>query len=402
MTQRLHYIDALRSFAMLFGLVVHTGTLSDTRAFGIVSLASDHFRMATFFVISGFFTAMIGSRRSYGAFLAARAQALLVPLAVGLVLLVPLTNWLVYLWHTGPVGFASYLSGERPLPAQFSAHSWHLHLWFLVSLFTYVVASPLIYSFWDNPLGLAVLKCLAKNKFLTVPLLGMIAAAGEIVARLIWRLTLEDALAIGPFGWLPRATLGYCIYFVLGMAAFIHRPFFEAMHRISFSTFAIGLGLYVLLSKLPSGLPQPVYTIIQITAEEVITTAAFCTLFVVFRRFLSGERIWVARISASVYTIYLFHFTLIYLLALALRPFFENIYLLSSCVLLGTLILGYVLHCKLIAKVPALSWLFNGKYRRTLPLDVQRSYPHGASEAGQKPHPAVRSARRRVFPSRWR
>ncbi|MBM9593909.1 acyltransferase family protein [Roseitranquillus sediminis] len=364
MTGRLHYIDALRSFAMLFGLFLHAATLGYAPGMSLVSLVSDHFRMATFFVVSGFFALMVASRRGNAAFLSARAQALLVPLAAGLVLLVPLTNWLVYLWHSGPVGFLDYLAGERPVPAR-GPQSWHLHLWFLVSLSVYVAAVPLIRPLLESRPLRAAIDRLARSGPLTVPLVALIAAGGEIATRIVWRLTFEAALEGGPFAWLPRATLGYWIYFLIGMAAFAHRPLFEAMHRISLVTFAAGLALYALLPRLPAGLPEPVRTVVEIAAEETITAAAVCALLLVFRAFLSGERIWVARLSASVYTIYLFHFTLIYALALALGPVVEGVYALYACVVPLTFGFGYVLHFGLVARVPALGWLFNGKYHLT-------------------------------------
>lgn len=138
MTQtRLHYLDALRSFAMLFGIFVHVGTLSSGAGLSQwIFWISDHFRMGTFFIISGFFAVLIFERRGAIGFLKHRATALLIPFFAALILLNPVTNWLVHLYHNGPVGLIDYLAGRAEPGAR--AANWFLHLWFLVSLIIYV------------------------------------------------------------------------------------------------------------------------------------------------------------------------------------------------------------------------------------------------------------------------
>ena len=361
MTSRLHYIDALRSIAMLFGLLVHAGTLTNEPVSSAVGVISNHFRMATFFVISGFFAAMMAERRGNGPFVAARAQALLIPLVAGLVLLNPLTNWLVYVWHAGPVGFLDYLGGARPYPTA-GPQSWHLHLWFLVALFVYVAAVPAVRPLLKSGAAQRALAWLAGRGALTVPAVAALAVLSEIGMRVVWRLTFEDAADGTPFAWVPRATLTYWFYFAIGMAAFLHRPLFTALHRVSVPTFAAGAAFYGVWALLPGGVPDVAATMLQIAAEETITTAAFATLLLVFRRWLDEETGWVSRLSASVYTIYVFHFLLIYLIALAVGRGIGT-YPLYALAAVGSGVLGYALHVGLVARVPALGWLFNGRSR---------------------------------------
>lgn len=52
------------------------------------------FRMPVFFLMSGFFTAMLWRRRGLGRLLSHRLRRVALPLAVGLLTLVPLTNWI--------------------------------------------------------------------------------------------------------------------------------------------------------------------------------------------------------------------------------------------------------------------------------------------------------------------
>ena len=98
-------LDALRAVAMLLGIVLHAAlsffpsfwVVSDIRqasAFGIVVSAIHGFRMPLFFVMSGFFSAMLLHRRGRGALVRHRFFRVFLPLLLGMVTIVPATNWI--------------------------------------------------------------------------------------------------------------------------------------------------------------------------------------------------------------------------------------------------------------------------------------------------------------------
>lgn len=98
---RRHDLDALRAFAMLLGIALHAALsftggpwmVQDTRtnaAFHIFVGAVHGFRMPLFFVLSGFFTAMLWRRRGLRALLSHRARRVLLPLLLGAVTSLPL------------------------------------------------------------------------------------------------------------------------------------------------------------------------------------------------------------------------------------------------------------------------------------------------------------------------
>ena len=96
---RRHDLDALRATAMLLGIVLHAQLAYVTFPFWPVRDAHTHeffdlmnaalhgFRMPLFFVISGFFTAMLWRKRGLGELIKQRAKRILLPLAV---LLIPI------------------------------------------------------------------------------------------------------------------------------------------------------------------------------------------------------------------------------------------------------------------------------------------------------------------------
>ena len=101
---RRHDLDALRAFAMLLGIVLH-GALSFMPAlwpirdaqqsglFGWLVGMIHGFRMPVFFVMSGFFTAMLWRRRGLRALLNQRFRRIFLPLLLGVVTLVPAVEW---------------------------------------------------------------------------------------------------------------------------------------------------------------------------------------------------------------------------------------------------------------------------------------------------------------------
>src|SRR6478609_1193028 len=95
-------LDALRAGAMLLGIVLHA-SLSffpsswmvldrhQNSGFGIVFSAIHGFRMPLFFVMSGYFSAMLLHRRGRGALVKHRFHRVFLPLLAGMFTIVPLT-----------------------------------------------------------------------------------------------------------------------------------------------------------------------------------------------------------------------------------------------------------------------------------------------------------------------
>lgn len=107
---RRHDLDALRSFAMLLGIALHAAlayirggwVVSDERTsagLGVLVNAVHGFRMPLFFLLSGFFSAMLWRRRGLAPFLSQRVRRIVLPLALACLTIVPamwgVTRWAV-------------------------------------------------------------------------------------------------------------------------------------------------------------------------------------------------------------------------------------------------------------------------------------------------------------------
>ena len=158
---RYHALDSLRAAMMLMGILLHAGLsythmprssiwpFKDPHASVLcdaVAMASALFRMPLFFMIAGFFAALIHQRRGTRGLLVDRARRILGPLVV---------TWLV----TFPVvraGFlyADALALDNPSPAAAALHALQdgglyaqpvpIHLWFLEYLLIYYVTAVLV------------------------------------------------------------------------------------------------------------------------------------------------------------------------------------------------------------------------------------------------------------------
>ena len=102
---RRYDLDALRAVAMLLGIALHAGLsftpfpwpVQDTQQsgfFGLLFAAIHGFRMPVFFVLSGFFTAMLWRGRGLKSLLSHRFRRALLPFLLGLVTIVPAVNWI--------------------------------------------------------------------------------------------------------------------------------------------------------------------------------------------------------------------------------------------------------------------------------------------------------------------
>ena len=115
MNARRSDLDALRGFAMLLGIALHAGLsltpffwpVQDTQQnelFGLFFAAIHGFRMPLFFLLSGFFTAMLWRQRGLKSLLSHRLRRVLLPLLLGLITIVPAVGIISGIAMTSDIG----------------------------------------------------------------------------------------------------------------------------------------------------------------------------------------------------------------------------------------------------------------------------------------------------------
>ena len=166
--RRFHGLDALRGFMMILGIVLHAALLyltspppaapiptdrNNAFVFDLVFDFIHDFRMPTFFVLAGFFTALLVQKRGVCGTLRNRASRIFLPLLAALVLILPPTLILMSDFMLS-VRFGTHdlipnLPQLKALAAEMSAKTGEAagrlpigHLWFLyyLCMFYFLIA----------------------------------------------------------------------------------------------------------------------------------------------------------------------------------------------------------------------------------------------------------------------
>ncbi len=331
--ERLHALDAVRSFALLLGVAFHAmlpfipgmppGVWamvdnSPSTFLGDASFVAHSFRMTLFFFIAGFFGRLLHQRLGTKDFWANRAKRIAVPLVVGWLLLFPA---IAFVWH---LGLQKVFHGAPPampdLPKQPGAFPL-THLWFLYQLLWLYAGALLVRSaLMRLDRGQVLRGCV--NRVVT-------AALRWPAGALVLGLPLASVLLSLP-GWLPwmgiptpdqsllpqlPATVAYGTAFAFGWL--VHRaPDALAVLR---SRWALHLVLAVassavclVIMKTQPVLALPPQAKLMFVLSYVASAWAWSfALTGLALRFLSGHRPAVRYVADASYWIYLAHLPLV-------------------------------------------------------------------------------------------
>lgn len=361
---RLFYMDALRCFCMLFGIFVHSASIDFNREFPLLVFvrdASDLFRMSAFFLISGYFTAFVYARSPQRAlYTVSRRDVLLVPFLTALLLLNPVTNWLIYNFHNPPLGFHEYFfEGGWQLQKR-GMGNWLLHLWFLVSLIIYAALTPLLmWGVQKRRVAALIDDYVSRTGRFTIWWNVLLVGLAAVGAQAVY--TIVSPLVGGtPVDWVTRASLYYFPFFFLGLISFANRDFFERMHAFSWWGIIVFGGLYAIMT----------YTRIENSALSSVgfwlaraglTTFLIAGLLDLFRHVADRQSPVLSFLVDASYSFYLFHMMIIYVIANIMWGYTHDFYVIFwTCVIVGTpVILG--LHAILVRPIPLIRFLLNGK-----------------------------------------
>lgn len=363
---RLPYIDNLRGVAMLLGVFVHTATLETFGTIEMVSWLSDLFRMAAFFLISGYLAAMLLARRTVSKYYRSRIPNILVPLISGIILLNPVTLSLILQHHNPEMAHTYSLSQMGILlfktPGEVDGPMiWHLHLWFLFSLLAFTLLAPLaervIYS---NFIRLALTKVFRRMPEFIVP-----TGIATMISGAVLLLRVFYELVISPVAdyWLILITFEYFPFFVAGIVFYCYQGIWEQIHKIDLPLFVVSISLYCFVSYLPDATRdaqtgEALYTF----SQALLRCAIVFALLTVFRTYVNWSSHLTLAVTEAIYTVYVFHFLVIYLVAVTLidtsSASISSFFIVSGV----TLLITFVLHHFLVKRSRVLRFLFNGRW----------------------------------------
>ena len=228
---------------MLLGLVLHSTEVylvSDNHPWPKDPLATSiyldyleyliHiFRMPIFFIMAGFFGAMLFYKRGRDRMIRNRVKRIFLPFVVFLVLLYPITvfalDYVKSIFSGSPNPFQESMGLDLLIPT-FTIHLWFLYYLFLITIFAVLLAS-LIGR--DTKFGHAlnrVSQFVFTNRIFRIPILGSIIF---VLLVIVWNLAPPT-----PLSWIPDmgSFLFYFFFYAFGWFLFKSRktiPYFE--HR---------------------------------------------------------------------------------------------------------------------------------------------------------------------------
>lgn len=325
-TERIHSLDSLRAIMMLLGLVIHSavtyGTyegyhwpLKDpvsTDLFMDYTVLFIHaFRMPIFFVVAGFFGAMLFFERGHKKMLKNRIDRILYPLIVFIIILAPTIKFAAS--YSGSL----FEKGENPLmtalepfkalggwiPASTS------HLWFLYYLFMITIASYLLGLIFNQFKGFTDQTTLAFNWILQRPLAKIVIFSSLTVVLLLF---MGSPWVATSTEWVPdfNTFIFYFFFYFIGWILFKSKHLLDTFMQYDWILTILAIILFTALFFFRSS-----FSDFQIT----ITNSIVVWLFIfgitgLFIRYGSNHSHLMRYNSDASYWIYLLHLTFTMLL----------------------------------------------------------------------------------------
>jgi peptidoglycan/LPS O-acetylase OafA/YrhL len=320
---RVHYMDNLRALAMLAGVVFHAALaysplmhpvwpLADAGGSIMVDVVAwfPHlFRMPLFFVIAGFFAALLVARRGMGGLFRNRTARVLLPLALFLPLVLASIHWLTLqaaanVAHPSPAlaWMRGWIAQHGSLP---SLPGW-AHLWFLFYLLLFTVLTWVASTLGSRRIGerIAALPPLALAMLFPLPL--SLALAGTSVPWPAPEFVLPSLWAMAFFG----------LYFALGYQVFERPSMLDRLRPLSMPLLSGAVLAYALLFRSTDGFALTRPTTLQHATHAALQ--AYAGLWMTLWCLLAGKR-WLDQRNAAMrwladasYWTYLVHLPLLF------------------------------------------------------------------------------------------
>ena len=373
--ERVHHMDNLRALAMLAGVVFHAALaysplmhpiwpLADAgRSIAVDAVAwfLHLFRMPLFFVVAGFFAALLVARRGMAGLFRNRAARVLLPLVLFLPLVLISMHWLTMqavanVAHPSPalVWMRGWIEQHDSLPL---LPGW-AHLWFLFYLLLFTVLTWVASSLGLRSLGqrIAALPPLALILLFPIPL--TLALAGTSAPWPAPEFVLPSLWAMAFFG----------LYFALGYQLFQRHEILDRMRPWSMLLLVGAVLGYALLFHSTDGFALTRPKTLQHAMHAALE--AYAGLWMTLWCLLAGKR-WLDRRSPTMrwladasYWIYLVHLPLLFAIQYRLLDLQMHWSVKFAIATTATFALSFASYQWLVRPTP-IGWLLDGKHYRS-------------------------------------
>lgn len=392
--ERRHDLDALRALAFAVLILYHWAMLyvadwdwhlkspHTAEWLQLPMLLVNRWRMPLLFLLSGIATCLLLGRTGAARFLGRRSWRLLLPLAFGMLVVVPVQpyaqgvangmvepgfwDFLIRYYRFEPWPAGSFDGDEEGV-------TWN-HLWYLAYLWAYtaalVLALPLLRSTWGRRLRDAF-TALRGWRLLLLPAIPFVA----------WTFALQPHFE--PTGDLVHDWYRNALYFTAFLYGYwlgVDDGLWAELARLRRRATACALAIFAPYAAMVFLLPDEVHPVVQgiaWTLRNVYLWIALCAVLGWSKALLDRPFRWLPWANESVYPWYVLHQSLTVALAFWLLPRGLPVAVEALLVLAGT-VAGCWMLTAVVRRVPPLRPLFG--------LPARRS-PHGR-DAARAPVPA--------------
>ena len=355
MTNRKHYLDNLRTFAVLMLLPQHTLMLfnnwgeawyihsTDLLLPSTIKEFNSLWMMPLLFTIAGISSRYALERRDAGVYVKERVSKLLVPLFFGLLLVVPVQSFIAGLYWNGHAGYFDSFTKLTDLRGYDGAFTTG-QLWFLLFLFVIAMVSlPFVLLYKKKGKGTfgdgVPLVCLILVGIL--PLLGLITF---------------DISGISPVEYLAYFLLGY--FFLTGERVLAKLDRYRFM---LLGLFVLCAGSFMCLFLFPfqdgSWIELPIFLYIIPLAIQWASWLAVLALIGLARHYLDFSGKISAYLSKSSFGVFLFHQSWLVIAGYFVLQITEAPGLQYPLILFSTFVLTFLTY-EIVRRVPPLRWMF--------------------------------------------
>ncbi len=375
--QRIYYFDNLRALAMLAGVYLHAAfayaepaqeiwlaTDAGSSVFVDGTIWFIHlFRMSLFFLLSGYFAALVIARKGYKAFLSGRFLRIAVPFVVFYpILLVAATATIVfalqYLDHPrGLMKLIADASATRTGQAERQSLT-TMHLWFLYYLMIFGLATPLLYQLpiWERLTPRHWIIAICWMPLALVP--GVLGAGAPLPAPesfwpVWWPFAFYGLFYVAGWALFGRESaltslLGYERHLLVGSAA-LFVPYYLCLPRLELSVLTA--------SSAPELRWQ---TIVLYLLTCVLSVSLTIWSLLLGKKHLNWRSPAMSILADAAYWIYLLHLPMVLFLQTLLVPLAWPVYGKLMMVVVGTIVPCLASYFVFVRYTPV-GWLLHGK-----------------------------------------
>lgn len=388
MNKRLEYLDAVRAFALLLGIIFHASLsfvpffigwavmdISTSSVVSVFLLISHSFRMELFFLIAGFFSHMTFHQKGAGTFVKTRLTRIVIPFVAGWFILRPLivSGWVmggesmrgdVNILNGLKTGFQSL--GQLPTDLLTGTHLWFLYYLLLITAIVLLVRAvmsiaPTMYTMLQELADRGIM-WLSNSRFSWLALCLPTAACLWFMAN--WGMDTPDKSLLPHWPVL----LVYSGFFTLGWLLHRQKELMEQFTRLTTGRIAIAVFSMVVTTVLSSYQADPGHAHIGLIRAGFNLSYAMMMWSLVylsigmFKRFFDKPRKLVRYFAESSYWLYLIHLPVVVWLQIAFAEL--PIHWAFKLIAISSLTIGFSLVLyDLFVRATLIGRILNGRKR---------------------------------------